>query len=1008
LVLGVAGTALGVLFYVLAEDDSQRSTVRARGVTRERPETVAPKVERRGFLALEVKVETARGSPAAGAVIRFDGPASGTVKAGADGSAHVDRLARGFYVLRARKGSEVGTLSFELRESAHVGTVRLAGSVAIRGRVFDAAGSPLSGALVEAVEAGASGELDLTRMAQAIGEPDTVAALAATNAQGSYSLEVASGGRYAVRASAPGYGVQRKLARTVSSRTTVDFHLQAGARIDGQVLDDRGCPIGGARVLLVDRARFMAGLPKAETTTRSDGSFELAVAPSGAGAPMLVVRAAGFAPCFRRDLRLPATRLAIGLERGVAVRLRVVEQDGNRDAVPGVSVAVDLESGFAMGVTDADGTLTLENLPARRDAKGGGDNVILWRDGFAARVHPITIDIPASGLLDLGDLSLSRGGTVRGRVVEAETKKPVAGASVRSFGGLPGAIALAAAATTRSAPDGTYVLKGVPLAATSVMAFHPEYDRPSRLDHLMGRSVAPGGGPPLFEKGAAATRDIVLKLAATVRGVVQDQDGNAVAGAIVRISETGARTAAALGGASDRATTDRGGRFSLAVGQGAHLVASHPEKGSSSPETATQKTVLRLRPPLSVRGEVVDEQRRPIAGVRVSSIGESVLTDTRGAFALRVTKGTSTQLRFDHPGYIPVERVVSGGPGEEQSLDSTVLSRGPGIRGVVVDPGGNPIPQVVVSAMLQAGASGKGRPWGEATSDEQGRFAIHGLAHGEYRLDCRGHFADAQDVHTGAKKEARVVVGEETRLTGRVLCSGEPVPGARITASMAGATLGWATSRVDGSFVLGPVPPDARVELTVRHDGYRTNRRPNTPVSGEVVIELESGVQVGGTVELLDGTAVPGALVEVLANGNRARLAQADGTGKFMAGDLPEGELGVRVLESGMGLLVSEPMPVTARDLNVRVIAARGESITGMVLGQGGAPASGVRVQALDGQGRVVATAWVGRRGSGYALRGLSQASYTLRAQCEETAARAERAGIAAGDKGVELKLEKR
>jgi len=485
LLLVVAGLSVGMLYY-LGDEETSRGGSRRDGP---RDRTARQAEERTGFLSAVVVVEMANGDPAGKARVVYQGPSSGETKTDDSGSARIEGLARGYYALRVSRGGELGVLQFDLRETTHLGTIQLAGVQSVHGRVYDADGAPLEDAVVEAIESTADGVADLAR---SVGEPDAVAARTTSDRSGDYELKLARGRTYAFRASTPGFAVGQIPKRRIRGAETIDFHLQRGAETAGRIVDEQGAPVAGAHVLVVE-----PGLPKAETLSSRDGTFQLHANPSGF--PTLVVRAAGFAPYFQRNLRLPATELKIQLERGITVRLRVVDDEDRNLTLPGVQVIVDMESGFASGVTDGNGVAVVRNLPARRNAATGGDHVILWGERHAAHVHAISVPIPPSGELDLGDLSLGRGGSVSGKVVEEGSDKPVAGATVRAFGGLPGALAIAAAPTTVTGNDGTFFLEGVPLGATHILALHAEYEPPELARLLSGKATA--GGGPLFANG---------------------------------------------------------------------------------------------------------------------------------------------------------------------------------------------------------------------------------------------------------------------------------------------------------------------------------------------------------------------------------------------------------------------------------------------------------------------------------------------------------------------------
>ncbi|MHC5032910.1 MAG: carboxypeptidase regulatory-like domain-containing protein [Planctomycetota bacterium] len=1010
----VAAGALGILWH-LAEDDAPRD--RRSGVAGRRAVAPEPVPERHGFLSCEFRIETAAGSPADGAEISYEGPARGTARAGDDGEVRLDGLARGFYTLQARRGAEMAGLRFELRQTEHLGTLRLAGAAAIRGRVLDAYGRALSGAVVEAVMAGEPAARDLTQAARALAEPDGVAARASAGLDGSYSLEVAAGRRYGLRAQCADFAVGRRAPFRVAADTTVDFRLSAGLAVAGRVVDERGFGVGGARVLVSDPTTIAVGGAKAETLTGGDGSFRLVVEPVPGAS--LVVRADGFAPYMHRPLSLPADGLRVELERGFTARLRVVAEEDPARGLPGISVAVDLQGGFALGVTDANGELTLSNLPARRRVTGGEDLVLLWGGGRAFRMHPVT-EVPRAGELALGDLPLGLGGTVTGRVVRDGDESPIPGATVHVFGGVPPGLAGLALPTAQSGRDGRFELRGAPLGATHVFALHPEYEPPAELARVLAGQAAAGGGPLFLDGEDVARREIVLRPAGSVAGLVTGEDGKPAAGARIEVLGAVGRVPFAAGAPPAATTAGADGRFTLRVAGRVTLVAHRDSLRSVPVETAVgDEVTLALEALATLRGSCVDEARQPVAGVRVSLAtvgpGDSAppvaVTDAAGRFALPGLAAGAGSLRLDHPGHLAVETEFCLPSGEEEhTLAPVVLERGPTIRGRVVDEADRPVADVEIAASMEQGAAHGGRFWGDGRTDAEGRFAIHGLANGRYRLQCRkpGFVAHAPTAPTDGEP-VRVVLRAAASLRGRVVADGRPVAGAVVDAQAGDAT-GFARTRADGRFVLDALPPEAKVDLVVRHDAYREAAVRGADPQKEQTVELESGVRIGGTVVLPDGTPVPGAYVEVLAGAGAARTVVCDARGTFRAGGLPEGELKVRVLESGQGLLRTQAAPATAGDERMRLVVERGESITGRVLLADGRPAAEVRIVARRRDGSVAASAWIDRAGQGFALRGLATGAYDLRADRDprpnRPAAHATLPNVPAGTAGVELRLE--
>ena len=156
---------------------------------------------------------------------------------------------------------------------------------------------------------------------------------------------------------------------------------------------------------------------------------------------------------------------------------------------------------------------------------------------------------------------------------------------------------------------------------------------------------------------------------------------------------------------------------------------------------------FQLKLALYLKGVVVDEQGKPVAGVKVranadwkkSSGGvERTVTKSDGSFELfnypaqppthkqDVSKGT---VEFSHPNYLSnsIKDIYKLPKVELQSL-RIVLDTGNKISGTVVDAAGKP----VAGVMIIADHNGDGRK--AVTTDANGKFTLQGLMQGATRI----------------------------------------------------------------------------------------------------------------------------------------------------------------------------------------------------------------------------------------------------------------------------------
>jgi protocatechuate 3,4-dioxygenase beta subunit len=1005
-----------------------------------------------GAYSVQLEIVLPDGSPAAGAEMELSGRALRRDVATTEGKVEIGGLLPGFYNLIARHGKAVGALDFRLEETTDLGTLELREAISIRGHVFDPHGKALAGARVEALSMVAPGRANLATVFKSIMTPEQIAARTAAGADGAYELLVPTGGTYAVRASAKGFAQEAEAARPYTADVDgLDFYLFPGAQVAGQVVETSGAPIAGALVLLIEPlSAFSGGIPKVEGITAADGTFSVAAMPSGN--LLLVVRAIGYATHMESNLSLPALGLTITLEAGISLRLRTVDAEQPARPAPGVSVALMYRGSFGGGETDDRGELLVTNLPTKSSRMWGGQQqALLWGGGYVARMAEIGTKEPVDGVLDMGDVEMTKGGVVFGKVLDRTTGDPIAGAQLRSLGGMDQQLEFMGAVTAVSADDGRYELEGVPLKAHTILASHPDYL--STLDDAaLIQVVQGGGGKQVFPDGRKKVEhDLELVPAMTATGVVLAPDGNPVAGAKVGVRDQMSIFRRILGSNVPSAVTDAEGRFTLGglrKGQAVQVFATHRDYGNSEGKAARagEPLTLTLTEPLLLRGRVVDERDAAVAGVRVTveraaqqpssgirvgpNAGESgatrpAVTDEEGRYLLRNAPPGKLTVTFDHSGYELIEKPIDVAAGTgEKDLGKTVLRRGLGLEGRMVDEEGEPVAGVQIHANWHYGGGQRpapgapGRLSGSDTTDEQGGFAIYGLKAGKYELRTwqPGLYASKPIVQTGTK-DISVVLMKAGQLTGRVMSLGAPVAGANVTARIGtpgsnGQThwthVGWARTDSDGVFRLDSLPPDRAFSLRITHDGYRPKEVEGVRASDRRdVFELDRGVQIGGKVVTPDGEPVAGVNLTIQVNGRHSKNVASGLDGSFEAGGLDEGTITVRAARWNQDY-VAEPLTVAPGDRSVRYVVRMGESIRGRILDADGTPANQVHVEALDGNGRQVGQAWVWQGEGAFQLRGLPKGTYTLRVSRwdgtgeQKVVATAE--GIATGTVDVEIR----
>lgn len=184
-----------------------------------------------------------------------------------------------------------------------------------------------------------------------------------------------------------------------------------------------------------------------------------------------------------------------------------------------------------------------------------------------------------------------------------------------------------------------------------------------------------------------------------------------------------------------------------------------------------------------------------------------------------------------------------------------LLRRGLSIAGRVIDGGGHPREGVQVLVGLEREGDGD-RPFKIASSEEDGRFVIHGLSPGSYELDLLTGAPPTRVVLTGETKPAEVVlVDDSVRLQGRIIdAEGRAIAAANLHAASANDEngLSWDTG-TDGRFDVthfGPgtfsitatlhgkrlplVPDPTLVELPLKEDLTLVALAPKSEIEGAV------------------------------------------------------------------------------------------------------------------------------------------------------------------------------
>ncbi|MEM7245349.1 MAG: carboxypeptidase regulatory-like domain-containing protein [Acidobacteriota bacterium] len=770
--------------------------------------------------------------------------------------------------------------------------------------------------------------------------------------------------------------------RRVPALLVLTFSLVASALADGapRVVDRQGRPVSAAVLVAPDAVAPLAQADADGRLTLPEGVTEGRVEAPGylphvgpLGSAITLTRAS------RVGIRLVdrASKIPIAGAR-LELRPRAEEKTGSADAK---KAEAELPAPLATGTTDERGRFSFEGLTS------AAYDVHVSSPGHVAAVRGASPGLEAADELEISlrpaqDLTVRvvRGGKpvpgVKLRGVPAVPRFRFFGGAddaslelegttddkgVHLFGELP-ARRRASLVFAAVAPDGSWGLTEVTPSLAPDGEVTPERTRDVTVElaggtTLSGVVLGPDGAP---EAGVPVVAELAMEhrrrrgrrmpLHIDLRPVFEN-----------------------LGGGPS-AVTGGDGRFTLTdLPDGTWRVSAKPEGHSGSlPEDVVlvrgqeppSELELLLPSGAEILGRVVDQAGEGIPDADVTLLQRpragrfgpplSVTTDSKGRFELL---GVSDQS----PGRLLIEAEGYGAHDEPLPEDSyeelrIVLSRQGGLSGQVLsDVTGAPVTRFTVDLVEDEGAQ---RGFGRFTRrradtqeflDESGRFQVPS-AEGRFavRITATGHLRTLSkivEVYPGQVSDLGAIqlpVG--AKLVGRVqdLDTEEPVAGATVRVEIEPSAGRWrgssrgteltAVSDLDGEFELTELPP-GDLPVTLSHADYPDRPGHSQRVSIEetggehsVVLKLEAGGSLVGTVVDVDGDPVPEAVVLAQLPGQRRPTTEVTTgeDGGFFIDRLPHGTVTLRRgdrVDEGQQFNVrkGETTEVTLREKGTRV-----------------------------------------------------------------------------------------
>ncbi len=544
-----------------------------------------------------------------------------------------------------------------------------------------------------------------------------------------------TGASYLVTAALPGFAPSSMpvVIPKESSVPSLRLVLGRGRTAFGQVVDESGRPVPGARLKLIPTAagRVVGSAPVGDegsprpTRTGPDGRFSLPDLP--AGWFRLEIEAEGFLASARDGLQIPAAQDRANLGR---LRLRrslgLHGWAGDEDGLPLAGVEVwmipasvrDWDDLYARGpaaVTGADGSFTLRDLPSE-----AGFSLDLCRAGY----------LPLSAILrevarEPFQAVLQRAATISGRVI-AEDGGPASGASVQGW--LAG-----------EEPARTESIRPCLRGSGAALA---DSEGRFRLDELPPgwwnlRATAGGSRGETRERlhvragESAAGVEIALESGAVVSGRVLTAEGRPAPSAQVSaLSEHGAVQTLSEGDGAYRLAGVHPGEWTVEATLGGGRWASRSltiQAGDNRLDLTMDQGSARQE----IRGRVFGPDG-PVAGATVVAHSARTFSAADGSFRLSVEDDQDYELWAEKSGFAAASAgaavSVAGAPVSGVEIR---LSRGGAVSGRLV----GLEPEELLQASVEIAIT---PPFvGRAAIDPQGGYRIEGVPSGEWTLTAR-------------------------------------------------------------------------------------------------------------------------------------------------------------------------------------------------------------------------------------------------------------------------------
>jgi protocatechuate 3,4-dioxygenase beta subunit len=687
--------------------------------------------------------------------------------------------------------------------------------------------------------------------------------------------------------------------------------------IRGRVIDRGEIPVNHAVVRFVLKVppgqRNFALVARFDETTKVDEEGRFSFMVPGGGTYQVVADAEGFAPAVKNGVK-PGDEIELQLDVGASLSAIVVDKVTGK-GIEAATVEVSAEKGATVrkAVTSASGEFAVKDLPAGKLAVTVEHPLYIPRNALEQVVQ--------AGEASSMRIEMDPGKSIKGQVMAADDGRQIEGATVT--------VRKKKACTDAT---GRFVIRGLEAESHELQVAAEGYQADQRPINLAGSR-------------SEAVAEILLNRGATIRGRIQNEKSEPVAGAELKLFETW----------DDWSYEDwmtrhlnvksgEDGTFKLTgIPAREWLTLSLRVRCKGYPETFEKgiKIVrnddeiylpIALRQGAVISGRVMDQENRPVSGARL----ELRVQNTGGWWVggedpnLTVSgSGSDGEFKFEGLGfgnYVLSAHVRGFSSAFKNDLDLTgggsrtdvILSveSGSPLKGIVVDPDEKPIAGANVNVWTQKGN-------GQAVSDAEGKFVVEAVPKGPYDV-----YATA--VGFGATRlmkqlpagdvGLRIVMKREAVLRGTVVDAQTKKPVTKFRAFLFAEDTrqgGWRQPRwggiegdPEGKFQIQA--PQGSYRLEVMSTGYVKGKKEGIVLQAgtdpdPVKLELKAGGAIEGIIRGENGQPEP--WVQIYVGKDDGTLAfsghaSSEHDGYFFVGDLDSGNYSVVIQRHEAPILV--------------------------------------------------------------------------------------------------------